>query len=78
MKKLFIILSVISILIGIKYFIPEKPLTLEDCVEFGICKEGLEFYYNNIKIVMSKEYCLKENLKWDEQSSSCNIRKTTY
>lgn len=78
MKKLFIILGVISILIGIKYFIPEKPLTLEDCIEFGICKEGLQFYHNDEKIVMSKEYCIKEHLKWDEQNLYCNIRKTTY
>lgn len=41
-----------------KYAIDE-----DDCVDSGICAEGLKFGDE----IMSKEYCLKKGKKWDDK-----------
>jgi hypothetical protein len=81
-KNIILILKFLGILFIIFYiichFLPQKTLSLDDCLEFGICAEGLELKEDGKPYIMTKEYCAQNHFLWDEKSKSCNVRKTTY
>lgn len=69
-KLLFIILFPIwffspFLLHSVMYVINE-----DDCVDTGICAEGLKFGEN----ILTKEYCLKQHFKWDDKRKECDMR----
>lgn len=81
MKKIAIIFASsiffsITLLVFIAIFKPAKQPSLMDCLEFGICAEGTKLKENEKEYIVTKDYCLKNNLKWDNNNSVCNIRKT--
>jgi len=45
-----------------------------DCVEFGICKEGLEYTHNSNTFVINKENCIKYDFEWMEDINACYVR----
>lgn len=49
---------------NIKYFIDD-----DTCVDTGICAEGLRFGKN----IMTKEYCIKYQGKWDDKRKECDM-----
>ena len=59
-------------------FIKPKPLSLDTCIELGICAEGLELKDNGKPYTMTKEYCIKNHYTWLEKAAACNVRKSTY
>ena len=75
MKKLLIFTSLLIVFAGIWLIIPSKSNDFEDCLDFGLCKEGLELKDNGKPFVMTKEYCIKTNHLWYEDSNTCNMRK---
>ena len=52
----------------------EEYNAISDCVEFGVCKDGLEINDDGEKIIITKEYCLKKNYEWIEKSNACYKR----
>ena len=83
MKKFFIIIiSLIGLLIVSLFlmaiYMPTKPATLDDCIELGICAEGLELKDNGKPYIMTKEYCINHHYTWIEKTSVCNVRKLTH
>lgn len=45
-----------------------------DCVEFGLCKEGLQTFLDDQKITVTKELCLQNNYRWYEDTRACYFR----
>lgn len=43
------------------------------CTDVGICAEGVKWG----KDIITKDFCLKNNWKWDEKRKSCNVREKT-
>lgn len=43
----------------------------EMCVDTGICPEGVKFK----GYVITKDYCQKNNYKWDNENKTCNLRE---
>ena len=79
MKKVLFFLFILFFAIWfITLFTPPRPLNMSDCLEFGICAEGLELKEYDKPYIMTKEYCVQNHFLWDEKSKSCNVRKTTY
>lgn len=59
-------------------YMPAKEPTYEDCVEFGICKDGTNIFIDEEEVIVNKEYCLKHNLRWDDEYKIGHIRETIY
>ena len=53
-----------------------KPynFTITDCIEDGVCKEGLKVFVDNEEITITQEYCLQHNKHWDDKNLTCWIR----
>lgn len=51
-----------------------KELTRLDCVEFGLCREGLQTYIEDKEITVTKEFCLQNNYRWYEDTRACFFR----
>ena len=43
----------------------------DTCSDIGICAEGVKWG----KDIITKDFCLKNNWKWDEKRKSCNVRE---
>jgi len=43
----------------------------DECYDDGYCKEGLKWAGE----IVTKEYCLKHKLTWDERNRSCDMNK---
>ena len=52
----------------------EEYNAISDCVEFGVCKDGLEINDDGEKIIITKDYCLKKNYEWIEKANACYMR----
>lgn len=76
-KSIILSISLIGITALAVYLInlPPKPATYDDCIEFGICAEGLALKDNGKPYIMTKEYCINSNHIWYEDSHTCNVRK---
>ena len=80
MRKIIILsISLIGIITAILYLtnLLPKPTTYDDCMEFGICAEGLALKDNGKSYVMTKEYCINSKHIWYEDSRTCNVRKVS-
>ena len=78
-KTIIMVISLIVIsLVLMALFLPPRPYNMNDCLEFGFCAAGLELKENGKPYTMTKEYCLEHHYTWIENSSVCNVRKTTY
>lgn len=47
-----------------------RQFDYDTCVDIGICAEGVRFSDG----VMNKEYCLKNDKKWDNEEKMCDMR----
>ena len=76
MKKVITIFGlIITTFLLICYFIPSRQLNLDDCLELGLCAEGLELKDNGKPYIMTKEYRINKNNVWYEDTKVCNVRK---
>lgn len=69
----FVLVFVTIIYFNIWRFLPsvEYEFDNDTCLDIGICAEGLKFGNE----IMSKDYCLKNNYKWDDKRKECDMRK---
>src|SRR5574344_799828 len=69
-KILFFILIIVGfiLLFNVLHFI-KYAIDEDDCVDSGICAEGLRFGND----VMSKEYCIEKGKKWDDKRKECEM-----
>ena len=74
------------ILIGVSFFIcvllhytdlSFHSTPLDDCLEFGICAEGLELKNDGKDIIITKDFCKEHNYTWIENASACDTRNRT-
>lgn len=71
MKKIIFLLFIICV---ISCGCSKKELSMLDCVEFGLCKEGLQTFLDDQKITVTKELCLQNNYRWYEDTRACYFR----
>jgi len=43
----------------------------DTCTDIGICAEGVKWG----KDIITKDFCLQNNWKWDEKRKDCNVRE---
>lgn len=76
-KSNIILNTCFFLLLIVNYIVfPEFPrintiIDIDNCIEYDVCKEGLEVYYKNEKILINKDTCMKNNLKWDDKYKKC-------
>lgn len=68
-KVLFIILFPIWLFSPFFLHSVMNAINEDDCVDTGICAEGLKFGDE----IMSKEYCLQKGKKWDDKRRECDM-----
>lgn len=44
------------------------------CLESSVCKVGLKIIDNEKEVIITKDYCLKNNYKWIENTNSCYLK----
>lgn len=56
---------------NLPFILPKSRLAWDkdQCYDDGYCKEGLKWAGK----IVTKEYCLKHKLTWDERNRSCDI-----
>lgn len=61
--------------INLPFILPKTRLAWDkdECYDDGYCKEGLKWAGE----IVTKDYCLKHKLIWDERNRSCNMRSET-
>jgi hypothetical protein len=78
MKYLSISIAlIVCVLWCLFLYAPTRPLNLDDCLEFGVCAEGLELKDDGKDIIMTKEFCKEHNYTWIENASACDTRNRT-
>ena len=76
MKKLLFILGIFLVIVFVVIqFLPAHSPTFDDCMELGLCAEGLKLKDDGEDFVMTKEYCLEHKYEWLDDVSACNVRK---
>ncbi len=67
-------LLIFSGYLQLPFLLPKSKVSWEKdlCYDDGYCKEGLKWAGE----VVTKEYCLKHKLIWDEKNRSCNMYST--
>lgn len=68
-KLLFVILFPIWFFSPFLLHSVMNAINEDTCVDEGICAEGLKFGKN----IMSKEYCIKQEGKWDDKRKECDM-----
>ena len=74
-KTIVIVFGIIFAFFIICCLLPSRPYNFDDCIELGLCAEGLELNDNGKSFVMTKKYCLQSNHIWDNENKVCNVRK---
>lgn len=77
MKKHAVII-LISFIVLTSYFLycfnKQYKYTHTDCIEDGLCAEGLEIYLNGKLTQINETNCLKAGKKWLKDINVCYIR----
>ena len=61
-------------LLGISNHQKIHDIGMVECVEDGICKQGLIIKHNGSEIFINKEFCLSQNGKWIKDIPACYFR----
>lgn len=73
-KYLFLLfLLIIGFCLLVRLYKPYN-FTITDCIEDGVCKEGLKVFVDNKEVTITQEYCLQNNKHWDDKNLTCWIR----
>src|SRR5574344_2119997 len=69
--KIIIFLVFLHLYFEFPYYFPNVKLAWDkdQCYDDGYCKEGLKWAGE----IVTKEYCLKHKLTWDERNRSCDM-----
>ena len=53
----------------------KRFMDIDDCIDYGSCKEGLIRYDKNQKpYMLNQNSCIENNGKWDDEVKYCNFR----
>ena len=68
-KVLYVL--ILFVYINLPFIMPKSRLAWDkdECYDDGYCKEGLKWAGE----IVTKEYCLKHKLTWDERNRSCDM-----
>lgn len=72
MKKIILLILVCIFCIGCNS--KSRNFTITDCIEDGVCKQGLNIFIDNEEVTITKDYCIQNNKHWDDKNMTCWIR----